>query len=105
MISRESLEKAVKLLGGSESRTEPKFFIVWTKECKDPVKYLIGMKNDGITEEIMLRSLPFRTGREVPVIISDDEVYVGGRTYSLSQIENSDLDRFLVTVLKLAEKL
>jgi len=104
MIDKDLLIKQIKTLGGVEYQNK-KIYMLWTNECKDPVKYLISFDSDGFssTEEI-LREIKFKTGREIPVLIRKNSIIIGKIRVELKNLDKGINDDFLKKLLKAAEK-
>ncbi len=105
MIDKEKLSIAVKKFNGYEDKNH-NIFILWTVECKDPVKYVFGFKSDNISStEELLKLLTIRTKREKAVIIEENGIIINGERIKWTEFESKLNDDFLKKVLKLAEKL
>jgi len=104
MIDKDLLIKQVKILGGVEYQNK-KIYTLWTKECKDPVKYLIAFEFDGFSsEEKILKEIEFKTGREIPVLISKNSILIGKIRVELKNLDKEIKDDFLKKLLKSAVK-
>ncbi|NAY81996.1 MAG: hypothetical protein GU362_03805 [Thaumarchaeota archaeon] len=102
MIDKDPLIKQVKILGGVEYQNK-KIYTLWTKECKDPVKYLIAFESDGFSSEEKIL-IEFKTGREIPVLISKDSILIGKIRVELKNLDKEIKDDFLKKLLKSAVK-
>ncbi len=104
MIDKDLLIKQIKALGGVEYQNK-KIYMLWTNECKDPVKYLISFESDGFSSaEEILREIKFRTGREIPVLIGEDNIIIGKIKVELKKLDKELNDDFLKKILKPALK-
>ncbi|MFP3417376.1 MAG: hypothetical protein RXO71_03690, partial [Nitrososphaeria archaeon] len=79
--------------------------MLWTNECKDPVKYLIAFESDGFSsEEKILKEIKFKTRREIQVLISKDSIIIGKISVELKNLDKEIKDEFLKKLLKSAVK-
>ncbi|MDP8023625.1 MAG: hypothetical protein ACP5LF_03965 [Nitrososphaeria archaeon] len=104
MIDKDKLASVIKSLGGYEDKKH-NIYVVWTVECKDPIKYVFGFRSDAInTADELLKFLPIRTKRERAIIIDDEGVIIDNKKIKWAELNSNLKDEFLKKILILAEK-
>ncbi len=104
MIDKEKLASVIKSLGGYEDKKH-NIYIVWTVECKDPIKYVLGFKSEAInTADELLKFLSIRTKREKAIIIDDEGIEIDDKKIKWEEINDNLKDEFLKKILILSEK-